>query len=263
MSPSAPAPDLASHRLGVLRAELDRIDDALHDLLMRRADVVTQVGALRAKGPVALRPGREAAILRRLLRRNDGALDPSTLVRVWREILSGSTAQQQAMSIVAPDAELLPLVRAHFGQRAAVRSDVGAAAALDLVAGGAASVAVLRWPGDWWPALLAERAMRVRAVARLPFWAEAGAPGALALTAAEPDPSGDDRSLIAGPLEAVGLGAALASSGFRLAGPAVACGGQGLAEVAGFVAPDDKRLQALPTGTAVVGAYAVPVGDAP
>ncbi|MBV9913984.1 MAG: chorismate mutase, partial [Sinobacteraceae bacterium] len=60
---------LDSRDLNELRAELDRIDDALHDLLMARAETVEEVGALRAKGNVPLRPGREAAILRRLLQR--------------------------------------------------------------------------------------------------------------------------------------------------------------------------------------------------
>ena len=61
------APDTEAHSLAALRAEIDRMDDALHDLLMRRAEVVAQVGALHAKGRVPLRPGREASIVRRLL----------------------------------------------------------------------------------------------------------------------------------------------------------------------------------------------------
>ena len=39
--------------LAALRAEIDRIDDALHDLLMQRAEVVTKV-AVSGKGRVAL-----------------------------------------------------------------------------------------------------------------------------------------------------------------------------------------------------------------
>ena len=92
-------------QLAGLRAELDRVDDALHDTLMRRAEVVTQVAALGAKGRVPLRPGREASIIcGGLLARNRGALAPATLVRVWREMLAGSSAQQNPMAVVTGDA---------------------------------------------------------------------------------------------------------------------------------------------------------------
>ena len=60
---SAPAPALAA-----LRAELDTIDNAIHDLLQQRAVVVEQVATQGGKGSVAIRPGREADIIRRLLR---------------------------------------------------------------------------------------------------------------------------------------------------------------------------------------------------
>ena len=76
--PAAPAkaPDLAT-----LRAELDQLDDMLHNTLMRRAEVVKQVAALRVKGPVPLRPGREAAIIRRLLARHNASYAASICAR--------------------------------------------------------------------------------------------------------------------------------------------------------------------------------------
>ena len=68
--PPEPAPTLAE-----LRAEVDRLDDALHDLLMQRAEVVTRIAALGAQGKkIAFRPGREAEIVRRLLARHQGSL---------------------------------------------------------------------------------------------------------------------------------------------------------------------------------------------
>jgi chorismate mutase/prephenate dehydratase len=80
-SAAAPA---AGADLPALRAELDRLDDAVHDLLMRRAEVVQQVGALGVKGAVPLRPGREASIVRRLLARHRGAFPAAGIVRLWR-----------------------------------------------------------------------------------------------------------------------------------------------------------------------------------
>ena len=80
-APALAAPRLAAPTLGDVRAELDRIDDALHDLLMERAAVVGRLAEGRLKGPAVLRPGREAAILRRLLARHRGALPPAAVVR--------------------------------------------------------------------------------------------------------------------------------------------------------------------------------------
>src|SRR5215475_12828131 len=83
--------------LAGLRAELDRIDDALHALLIERAQVVERVAKSGKRS--AYRPGREASIIRRLLRQHTGALPPQTLVRMWREMLAGTNTMQGAFSI--------------------------------------------------------------------------------------------------------------------------------------------------------------------
>lgn len=237
-------------RLATLRAELDRVDDALHDTLMRRAEVVAQVASLGAKGRVPLRPGREASIVRRLLARNGGALAPATLVRVWREMLAGSSAQQNAMVIVTGDPGLDTAVREHFG---ALNRPVAMdpAAAIAQLRQGDATLAVLPFPSEtarWWMALADEGRWRpIHIVARLPFWARVGVAEALVLSEAAPDPSGYDRSLIAG-LDAD-------APGFEV----VEVHPGGLVEVDGFVMQDDPRLQGMLAS--VLGAYAVPVGD--
>lgn len=264
-SPSAQATpaDLPSIRLAALRSELDRVDDTLHDALMRRAELVAQVGALRAKGPVPLRPGREAAIIRRLLARNRGALDPALLVRIWREMISGFTAQQQEMRVAVDDAALLPLTSSQFGLLTGAEVADDAAAALALVASGQATVAVLRWPGDWWKALLDERAATFHVVARLPFWGSGAGVEAMVLTQAPPDPSGDDRTLIAAALPADALAAALASVDSPAPARVVAgdAAGPSLVELDGFIAADDVRLAAVPGRFSVLGAYAVQIGE--
>ena len=283
MQPAAPAkvPDLAS-----LRAELDRLDDALHDTLMRRAEVVKQVAALRVKGQVPLRPGREAAIIRRLLARHDGGLPAFGIVRIWRELLGTTTAQQHPLVVSVCEAgggaAYLALAREHFGALTPMHLHRNPAEAMDEVCAGRATVAVLPMPtegetlsGAWWTALLRPEKPQVHVVALLPFWAPRpeGTPTVrgLVVSAAAPDPSGQDRSLLG--LELAGadrarLDAVLAAAGFR-AGPVIMRGGSGapalraLAEVDGFVGDDDARLPALRAAgcsPTVLGAYAVPVG---
>ncbi len=243
--------------LAALRSELDRVDDALHDALMRRAELVADVGALRAKGRVPLRPGREAAIIRRLLARNHGALDPALVVRVWREMLSGFTAQQREILVVVDDPALLPMVSAHFGLLTSVAVMTGAEAALARVIAGEATVAVLRWPGPWWMALLDGRAATLHVVARLPFWGMRSGVEAMVLTEAPPDPSGDDRTLIGAALAPSDLRASLGTSARIVAGDAA---GPSLVEVDGFVGADDPLLAALPGRFSVLGAFATQLG---
>ena len=196
---SPPGPEAS---LPALRAEIDAIDDALHDLVMRRAAVVARLSASRVKGDDAssLRPGREASILRRLLARHSGPLPAVAVVRLWREILSSSNAMQGGFSVALPagDAQLHEAARSRFGAAAVLDSKAGPEAALAALAGGGAQAAVLPVPaaegaGAWWTGL---DSPRLQVAARLPFYAAAPAPQAMVVTRDGPDPSGDDRSLL-------------------------------------------------------------------
>jgi chorismate mutase len=240
--------------LPVLRARLDELDDKIHDLLMDRARVVESVA--RSGKAAAFRPGREAAILRRLLARHTGELPPQTLVRMWRELLAGTTAMQTAITVAvfdpARDGTMASLAREHFGFLTPVVVHPSAEAALHGVRAGTASVAVLPFPGDgaaWWPALTATEP-RLHIVARLPFWADRPrnipCGDALVVGTAAPDASGNDRSFIA-----TRDRARLADAGLI---PHATHGT--VVEVAGMVAENDPRL---PAGAAVLGGYAVPV----
>src|SRR5690242_5812086 len=91
---SEPPPADPAAVLAGLRAEIDRLDEAIHDLLMERARVVEKVAAQGGKGRVALRPGREADIVRRLLARHRGHLPARAVARIWRELLAATTAMQ-------------------------------------------------------------------------------------------------------------------------------------------------------------------------
>ena len=278
---SAVVPDLAS-----LRAELDRLDNALHDTLMRRAEVVKQVAALRVKGPVPLRPGREAAIIRRLLARHAGGLPAFGIVRIWRELLGTTTAQQHPLVVSVcqadGDAAYSAVAREHFGALTPLRIYATPAEAIHEVSAGHVTVAVLPMPTEaeasaaaWWPALMRAGGERLHVVARLPFWTlrPEGAPDvqALVVSAAAPDPSGQDRSILGLELPPdVGhsrLGAVIAAAGFQVRTTIVrrdpdSAVASVLVEVDGFIDGDDPRLamlQMVLRPPVVLGAYAVPV----
>ncbi len=272
--------------LPALRAELDRIDNTIHALLIERAGVVEKVA--QSGKPAAFRPGREADIVRRLVAQHTGTLPPQTVFRMWRELLAGTTGMQTKVIIavceIGPGAVLTQLAREHFGTATALRAHGSPAQALNDVSSGAATIAVLPLPtdtdstrDDWW-ATLANRTPRLHVIARLPFWTarNEGAPAAQALVVATaaPDQSAADRSFLVVELNndvsRDRLSQSLVSAGLtpgvillrRESDTAFA-----LIDVAGFLTDDDPRLTKL-GGTArrpaVLGAYAEPIqGDSP
>ena len=270
-----------------LRGEIDRLDDELVDLLLRRARLVAEIGSLKgANGGPILRPGREAEILRRLLVRSGENMEGATVVRIWREIVSAAVRQQGPFSVAVsvPDGgpSCWALARDQYGAATPITSTAGPAQVVAAVADQRVTVGVVPYPASeeaepWWPPLMADNAPRV--IASLPA-AEGLAPTdgcaqGLALALMAPEPSGDDRSLIAFETES-GVGRsrlrdALVEAGFvvrstwfkQSIGPESHDGF--LAEVDGFVLDDGPGLAALQldvstgvTRVAVIGAFAVP-----
>ena len=198
-----------------LRQEIDRLDDALLGLLVRRIDIGRRVA--RAKGPDAvatLRPGREAQVVRGRLAASHEPVPDATLYRIWREILTANMSMQAPVEAAVLDdgsGETRRLAAAYCGAAMTISRAENADAALDAVAARRVTVAILPVPSmdadtdtpmGWWRRWLDMDAspMKPRVVSRLPFLpapgqgAEAGA-SALILAAMEPEPTDDDRSL--------------------------------------------------------------------
>ena len=264
-----------------LRREIDEIDESLHDLIMRRTAVVEHVA--EAKGSQTgsgMRPGREAAILRRLAARHEGPFGRGSLLRIWREIFATLTAMQGPYSaaVFADEADgLWDLARDHFGSYTDL---AGCATRREVVAGVAAGTrthGVLPYPAEtderpWWAGLWSADAPQV--VLRLPF-AEAGnardrGSSALVIARVAPEASGDDRSLLlmemAAEVRRPVIGEMLAAAG--LGGKIVCAAADGtnqyLAEAEGFVEDGDSRLATLAEQEnverlRVIGAYPSPL----
>jgi chorismate mutase / prephenate dehydratase len=204
--------EAAAPPLDDLRAEVDRIDQAVLELLIERTEVVREIGTLKAdrlNDRLAVRPAREAVILRRLAALADGRFPRPVLVRMWRELLAATTRLQTPMSVsVFTDRQqgfgTWNLARDHFGSVTPMQRVGSASQALRSLSDGSATVAVLPLPNDddpWWLALISDHHDRLRVFARLPFVATSAGEGedahALALGRLEPEPSGDDLALLA------------------------------------------------------------------
>lgn len=263
-----------------LRREIDEIDTALHDLVMRRADIVEHVAVAKgAQADSAMRPGREAEILRRLAARHTGPFPLGSVLRIWREIIASLTAIQGPYSIAVfadPDNGLWDLARDHFGTHAALGIRATRREIVSCVARGEVTHGVLPYPEEeddrpWWSGLWSTDAPRV--VLRLPFGQAGNARGdarALVVARVSPEATGQDRSLAiletAETLRRASVVDALAEAGFDgdLVCNASDGSNQYLVELDGFVEDGDHRLGALASHQAVervrvIGAYPQPL----
>jgi chorismate mutase len=250
-----------------VRARIDAIDTEILRLVDERAGIARVVAeAKRAAGDgdkFGLRPGREAQLLRRLLATPRRGASDALTVRLWRELISDSLAQQGSFHLSVwggPDpARTVELARARFGgapplARAAKPED---ALAVAKTLGGVAVLALTPDHG-WWGRLLAEPSLAV--FAALPCLAAQGPLAALAVGQIAIEPTGADETFwVTDAVEPAGkIEDALSRDGVagRLIGYG---GGLKLFALAGFYQPQDERLSRAPGRlTGIIGAAPLP-----
>ena len=282
--------------LDELRKEIDGIDDAIHDLLIQRAEIVRRIGAVKGIGTVALRPAREASILRRLAANHRGELPVPVILRMWRELISGLTQMQGRFGVVvyAPDEQkrgFWDVARDHFGSYTPMSAAKTPVAVVRAVADGTASVGIVPFPFEddtdpWWRFITGDDSKTPHVVARLPFFGRGNGRGedrdalVIALVPHEPTATdvterqldrslvrielGEDvsRARLKETLDAAGLPVINFSSWLSRPGSAPVH----LVEIAGFVASGDprlavcaERLAPVPVRLNTIGGYAVPL----
>jgi chorismate mutase len=164
--------------LADLRAEIDRIDEAMHRLLMERGEIIDRLIAAKKTSETgsAFRPGREAAMMRELVRRHTGLLPLDTAEGIWRVIIATFTFVQAPFSVHADvsggDAPMRDSARFHFGFTVPYRPHPSAAAVIAAVARSRGDLGIFRLDqgvsaGAWWRDLAGPR--RPEVIARLPF----------------------------------------------------------------------------------------------
>ena len=182
LSVSAP-PSLAE-----LREEIDRIDEAMHVLLMKRGEIIDRlITAKQAQeSGSAFRPAREAQMMRRLVERHKGILPLDTAESIWRVIIATFTFVQAPFSVHADlsagDATMRDSARFHFGFTVPFVPHLGAASVVAMVANSKGDLGLvpafeIAGAGAWWSALEFDTAPKI--IARLPFVERANHPAAL------------------------------------------------------------------------------------
>jgi chorismate mutase len=184
----APQTPLQAPSLDDLRKEIDRIDEAMHKLLMERAEIIDRLISVKKSQETgsAFRPVREAEMMRRLVKRHKGILPLDTVESIWRVIISTFTYVQAPFSVHADlsagDALMRDSARFHFGFTVPFIPHMGAAGVVEAVSTskgdlGLVAASAVAGAGAWWNALEFDAAPKI--IARLPFVERADHPAAL------------------------------------------------------------------------------------
>ena len=195
-----------------LRRRIDEIDNRLQDLLIERIKIISSVAEAKRSngGAAAHQPAREAEIIRRLIGRSH-EFPPTTLVRMWRELLSATVRQQGALTVAVYAPTEAPgfwdLARDHYGSHVPMVPCRSTAQVIRAVTENHAAIGVLPMPqeGDsdpdpWWRHLLSTDHNAPRVIARLPVGTRGNARSdgadALAIGRGPEQETGRDRTLI-------------------------------------------------------------------
>ena len=279
--------------LADLRAQIDQIDTALHDLLRERVEIIDNVRKIKGKQHIYIRPGREAQMLRALVGRPQGKLPEGLVVRLWREIISGFTLLEGALKVAvyAPPKgpDLWDIARDFYGSFTPMLEMPSAAAAIKAVQTNKATIAVVPPPAAddkdaWWPLLAADKQNVLTVFASMPFEivkagrsnARNALPMGLVVGKLYPELTGDDHSYLA--LQCVHVPEAeirrlLSKAGYKVRQLLVQSMGRGgsaptayLLETEGYVGRGDTRLARVRAmlGSRLqhlspLGGYAVPL----
>ena len=279
--------------LETVRQEIDAIDDAIDELIIRRTEMVEKVRVIKRGWPIKIQPSREAAMIRRLLARHRGPFPKQDLVAIWRQLIVATLSFEGpfavAVLVLPGEHAYWDLARDHFGMFAPMHREASVAAVLARVSALEATVGVVPVPDirtvePWWYVLKDNRQGTPKVIARLPFVPPGNAwtagREALVVCPVALVPTGHDRSYVvaeaAQPIDQGRLKDALTAAQREvvMVTPWSKIGENGpfasLVEVEGFVAlADDTRLQPFaaptpefPLALTPIGGYALPLTDA-
>ena len=256
-----------------LRAAIDAIDEKLIALLNERSQFVKQVGAIKKntqpKGNSFIRSGREADMVRRMLKAFEGGtFPPAAAAHMWRIIISASLSLESPLTVAAyapQDAqEIYWHAREYFGNFTPTSKKTSVQDVLDAVSNGNAQVGVLPLPdasaeGKWWLALPED----IKIFACIPFILPKGNTiTAVAVAKVEPEDTGDDVSFFSFAIQNQSkIGTILDKHKLntrRLAQSDGTC----LLEIKGFINVQHDaivELQASSLAIRYLGAYAMPI----
>ncbi len=277
-----------------LRRAIDAIDDQLHDLFMKRTEIIKDVRSAKKDDKIKIRPAREAEIIYRLLERHKGPFPRRELVRIWRELINATLSSEGPFSVgvfVGDDCEgFWDLARDQYGSFTPMTPYSSTRRLVEVVQNQEVTVGVLPIPirrdaDPWWRRLATIGPGTPRVIARLPFAGPGNARSAereaLVICPVETEPTGRDRTYLVfesdGELPETSFARAMEKSGFDVifatdwGDPTRPQIWLKLVEVDGFAEETDPRLDVTKTECKAfggdisrilkLGGYAIPLDE--
>ena len=265
-----------------LQKRIDEIDSEMYNLLMRRTELVKQ----QSDGNVVENSlGKEATVIKKLLRTHKSDFPEYVIAKIWREILTTSAFLKNKLkiSLYGPenDNSLINIAQDHFGSYVDYDIYSSFGRVMNALTSHETQLAVI--PCDnceinqkpWWSAFSATSdGERLQIIAKLPFIRRKEARDSeevYIISLSETDKSGSDISLlsveVAPDVSSSTVVDIFEAAGFN--GVKVICMAASaddnkscLLEVNGYLKTNDTRLSALDdviTNLSIVGAYAQPI----
>tara|TARA_A100000164_G_C21814161_1_gene727017 strand:- start:94 stop:957 length:864 start_codon:yes stop_codon:yes gene_type:complete len=145
--------------LSLIRKKIDRIDNKIHDLIMTRAelvsDVVKEKRSENFKDIVIYRPAREHEILVRLIKRHKGNISLISLISIWRNLISTYISIQGELKLTFTN-NIDNIVNSHFTSEIKKIKKNNSTSCLKGLIENKAHIAILPFPNkynDWWSKL--------------------------------------------------------------------------------------------------------------
>jgi chorismate mutase len=187
-----------SEKLRILRSAIDKLDSDILQLISDRLTLSDEVIAVK-DGEAVFRPGREAALIRRLAKISEG-IAPAVLLGIWRQIMAASLTRQKQDLTFAVHKDAIPAAIWHMGSTLHAKYCEGYNAVLTSLDGKACRYGLVpAGQNDQELAIAMAAHPDVKILARTPLFPIKTVAPAYILADYLPDESGDDISLFAVP----------------------------------------------------------------
>ena len=164
-------------KINNLRKKIDEIDSQIIDLINLRTEIVQEISKNKAIGP-AIRTGREAEVLRKIICKAPTNFSKRSIVRIWRELVSAYSQMQSSYSVglCAPTHSVgyWDITRDYFGSASNIELYKSSKVLLQKISDDRSFIGVFPHPfnnseADWWKNIGIGSNNQTNIIARLPY----------------------------------------------------------------------------------------------
>src|SRR5262249_27051673 len=98
--PANMPPAKSASAIKAIRGQIDKLDTQILKLVNERASLAAEIGRVKNdQGSEVFTPAREEEVYKNVLEANKGPLDETTILAIFREIMSGARALQRVLKV--------------------------------------------------------------------------------------------------------------------------------------------------------------------